>query len=238
MHTKFNNYLNMHTKFNIDKPLFQRELGLYLTMRMHRSRGQAARRRVTEINQRMDGIKNIDENKYLKQLDGTFIEFYRTKPPEAIFEIDDWTRCCFQTNKDAKSTYDQLTIELLCKSELKDIKGYPVSFTKDGNVSLNKLLPDCVTYETILTQYMLCNFEHNHLQKYNDKKIQKFDSEHRVINEIQIFAGKHAYSHSEIRISFRPIELLVLLHSVTKKISLVVKNSYDYRTEKFTMFAN
>ena len=162
----------------------------------------------------------------------------KTKPPEAIFEMDDWTRCWKQTNKDAKSTYDQLTIDLLSKSELNDIKGYPVSFTKDENVSLIKLLPDCVTHEPILTQYMLCNFEDNHIQKYNDKKIQKFDSEHRVINEIQIFAGKHAYSHSEIRISFRPISILVLLHFDTKKISLVVKNSYDFHTEKFTMFAN
>ena len=189
------------------------------------------------------------ENKYLKQLngtwaeaveqlDGTIIEIFKTKPSEAIFEMDDWTRCWKQTNKDAKSTYDQLTIDLLCKSELNDIKGYPVSFTKDENVSLIKLLPDCVTHEPILTQYMLCNFENNHIQKYNDKKIQKFDSEHRVINEIQIFAGKHAYSHSEIRISFRPISILVLLHFDTKKISLVVKNSYDYHTEKFTMFAN
>jgi hypothetical protein len=189
------------------------------------------------------------ENKYLKQLnckwseaveqlDGTFIEFYKTKPPKAIFEMDDWTGCCKQTNKDAKSTYDQLTIDLLFKSQLVDLKGFPVSFTKDENVSLYKLLPDCVTHEPILAQYMLCNFEHNHLQKYNDKRIQKFDSEHRVINEIQIFAGKHAYSHSEIRISIRPITILVLLHFVTKKISLVVKDSYDYRTEKFTMFAN
>jgi len=185
------------------------------------------------------------ENKYLKQLngkwveavqqlDGTFIENYKTKPPEAIFEMDDWTGCCKQTNKDAKSTYDQLTIDLLCKSQLVDLKGFPVSFTKDENVSLYKLLPDCVTHEPILAQYMLCNFEH----KYNDKRIQKFDSEHRVINEIQIFAGKHAYSHSEIRITFRPITILVLLHFVTKKISLVVKHSYDYTTGKFTMFAN
>ena len=181
------------------------------------------------------------ENKYLKQLngkwaeaveqlDGTFIEFYKTKPPEAIFEMDDWTRCWKQTNKDAKSTYDQLTIDLLCKYELKDIKGYPVSFTKDENVSLIKLLPDCVTRETILAQYMLCNFEH----KYHDKRIQKFDDEHRVINEIQIFAGKHAYSHDEIRITFRPIQILVLQNFVNNKISLV----YDYRTESFTTFAN
>lgn len=188
------------------------------------------------------------ENKYLKQLngkwaeaveqlDGTFIEFYKTKPPEAIFEMDDWTRCWTQTNKDAKSTYDLLTIDLLSKSELVDQKGYPVSFTKDENVSLIKLLPDCVTHETILTQYMLCNFENNHIQKYNVKRIQKFDDEHRVINEIQIFAGKHAYSHSEIRITFRPIQILILQNFVNKKISLVVKNSYDYRTESFTTFA-
>ena len=180
------------------------------------------------------------ENKYLKQLngkwaeavqqlDGTIIEKYKTKPPEAVFEKDQWTGCYYQTNKDEKSTYDQLTIDLLCKSELVDLKGYPVSFTKDGNVSLNKLLPDCVTRELILAQYMLCNFEH----KYNDNRIQHFDDDHRVINEIQIFAGKHAYSHDEIRITFRPIQILVLLHFVTKKISLV----YDYRTEKFTMFA-
>jgi hypothetical protein len=142
--------------------------------------------------------------------------------------------CWAQTNKEAKSTYDQLTIDLLCKSELVDQKGYNVSFTKDGNVSLYKLSPDCVTHEYILAQYMLCNFEHPHLQKYNDKRIQKFDSEHRVINEIQIFAGKHSYSHSEIRITFRPIQILVLLHFVTKKISLVFKNSYDtYRSNNF-----
>ena len=134
-------------------------------------------------------------------------------------------------------TRNLLTIDLLSKSELVDQKGYPVSFTKDENVSLIKLLPDCVTHETILTQYMLCNFENNHIQKYNDKRIQKFDDEHRVINEIQIFAGKHAYSHSEIRITFRPIQILILQNFVNKKISLVVKNSYDYRTESFTTFA-
>lgn len=237
----------MQTNYNIDKTLFQQELGLCLTMRMLSSRGIEDRMCSPKINQPMD--KQHPDNKYLKQnngtwaesveqLDGTIIEIFKTKPPEAIFEMDDWTRCWKQTNKDAKSTYDQLTIDLLCKSELNDIKGYPVSFTKDENVSLIKLLPDCVTHEPILTQYMLCNFEHNHIQKYDDKKIQKFDSEHRVINEIQIFAGKHAYSHSEIRVSIRPITILVLLHFVTKKISLVVKNSYDYHTEKFTMFAN
>lgn len=237
----------MLTKYNNDKTLFQQELGLCLTMRMLSSRGLSDRMRAPKINLPM--YANQPENKYLKQLngtwaeaveqlDGTIIEIFKTKPPEAIFEMDDWTRCWKQTNKDAKSTYDQLTIDLLCKSELKDIKGYPVSFTKDENVSLIKLLPDCVTHEPILTQYMLCNFEDNHIQKYNDNRIQKFDSEHRVINEIQIFAGKHAYSHSEIHISFRPISILVLLHFDTKKISLVVKNSYDFHTEKFTMFAN
>ncbi len=110
-----------------------------------------------KVNSNVVGLNMPEENKYLKQnngtwaeaveqLDGTFIEFYKTKPPEPIFEMDVWTRCWKQTNKDAKSTYDQLTIDMLCKSELKDIKGYPVSFTKDENVTLIKLLPDCVTH--------------------------------------------------------------------------------------------
>ena len=235
----------MQTNYNIYKTLFQRELGLCLTMRMLSSRGQAARMRAMKRNQRMDGIKNIDENKYLKQnngtwaeaveqLDGTFIEFYKTKPPEPIFEMNERSMCWAQTNKDAKSTYDQLTIDLLCKSELKDIKGYPVSFTKDENVSLIKLLPDCMTHEPILTQYMLCNFEN----KYNDKIIQKFCDEYRIINEMQIWAGKHAYSHSEIRISFRTIQVYILQHFITKKISLIIKGSYDYRTDSYTTFAS
>ena len=80
------------------------------------------------------------ENKYLKQLngkwaeaveqlDGTFIEFYKTKPPEAIFEMDDWSRCWKQTNKDAKSTYDQLTIDF--KHSIKNHLYWYVS--KDGS---------------------------------------------------------------------------------------------------------
>lgn len=231
-------YNNSTTIFNslfnkLENHITKRKLGLWLTIHAEK------------VKRQVNGLNLPEEKKYLKQidgtwleaveqLDGTFIEFYKTKPPEPVFEMNERSMCWAQTNKEAKSTYDQLTIDLLCKSELVDQKGYNVSFTKDGNVSLYKLSPDCVTHEHILAQYMLWNFEH----KYNDKRIQKLCGEYRIINEVQIFAGKHAYNHSENRISFRPIQVYVLQHLVANKISLIIKGSYNYLTDSYTTFAN
>ena len=107
---------------NQENNIKKRKLELCLTMHLEK------------VNSNVVGLNMPEENKYLKQnngtwaeaveqLDGTFIEFYKTKPPEPIFEMNERSMCWAQTNEDAKSTYDQLTLELLCNLNSKTSKG-------------------------------------------------------------------------------------------------------------------